>query len=165
MNYQQLLFWCFVHITAVGGGRYSLDYLITHNTIWVRRLVPSRQVASASAAALVLFLATACWAGNGLNSDLTIEPGKQFALGGGQPGAFRVVARNTGKVPVEIKERPRGGGIFGKATLAPGQRATLRFLPGSTALLLNPSSQNARLDLRVTGDTNLSMGYEANGKK
>jgi uncharacterized membrane protein YphA (DoxX/SURF4 family) len=165
MNYQQLLFWCFVLVTAVGGGRYSLDYLLTHNTSWLRRLAPTRQVASAGAAALVLFLATACWAGNGLNSDLTIEPGKQFALGGGQPGAFRVVARNKGKVAVEIKERPRGGGIFGKATLAPGQRATLRFLPGSTALLLNPSGQNARLDLHVTGDTNLSMGYEANGKK
>ena len=165
MYYQQLLFWCFVLVTIVGGGRYSLDYVLTHNTNWLRRLVPTHQVASASAAALVLFLATACWAGGSLKSDLLIEPGKQFALGGGQPGAFRVVARNTGKVPVEIKERPRGGGIFGKATLAPGQRATLRFLPGSTALLLNPSDQNARLDLHVTGDTNLSMGYEANGKR
>jgi hypothetical protein len=164
MNYQQLLFWCFVLVTAVGGGRYSLDYMLLHNNTWFGRLLPTRQVTSATAAALVLILATACWAGGSLNSDLLIEPGKQFALGGGQPGAFRVVARNTGPVSVEIKERPRGGGIFGKATLAPGQRATLRFLPGSTALLLNPSDKKARLDLHVTGDTNLSMGYEANGK-
>ncbi|MBC6607692.1 DoxX family protein [Hymenobacter sp. BT188] len=166
MNYQQLLFWCFILVTVVGGGRYSLDYMLTRNTNWLRRFVPTRQVASAGAAVLTLFLATTSWAGGSLNSDLLIEPGKQFALGGGQPGAFRVVARNTGKVPVEIKERPRGGGIVGKATLAPGQRATLHFLPGSTALLLNPSSdQKARLDLRVTGDTNLSMGYEVNGKQ
>ncbi|SMC00501.1 hypothetical protein SAMN00120144_1255 [Hymenobacter roseosalivarius DSM 11622] len=112
----------------------------------------------------MLFVATACWAGD-LHSDLYIEPGKQFVLGGSQPGAFRVVARNVGSVPVEIKERPRGGGIFGKATLVPGQKATLRFLPGSSALLLNPSDQKAHLDLHVTGDTKLSMGYELNGKQ
>lgn len=100
-----------------------------------------------------------------LRSDLLIEPGKQFVLGGGQPGAFKVVARNVGKVPVEIKERPRGGGIFGKATLAPGAAGTLRFLAGSSALLLNPSTQQARLALRVTGDTNLGMTYEPNGQR
>lgn len=110
----------------------------------------------------VLLLSTACWAS--LNSDLFIEPGKQFALGGGQPGAFKVEARNVGKVPVEIKERPRGGGIFGKTTLAPGARGTLRFMAGSTALLLNPSAVQAHLNLKVTGDTNLAMGYEPNGK-
>jgi hypothetical protein len=104
----------------------------------------------------------ACWAG--IDSDLFIEPGKQFVLGGGQPGDFKVVARNVGKVPVEFKERPRGGGIFGRATLAPGQQTVLRFMAGSSALLLNPSVQTANLKLHITGDTNLSMGYEVNGK-
>ncbi|RSK29549.1 hypothetical protein [Hymenobacter metallilatus] len=109
-----------------------------------------------------LLVATACWAG--ITSNLFIEPGKQFALGGGQLGGFRVEARNVGKVPIEIKERPRGGGIFGKATLAPGARGTIRFMAGSTALLLNPSAQQANVYLKVTGDTNLSMTYEPNGK-
>ncbi|UOQ76781.1 hypothetical protein MUN84_20095 [Hymenobacter sp. 5516J-16] len=71
--------------------------------------------------AAVCALATSCWAN--LTSDLFIEAGKQFVLGGGQPGAFKVEARNVGKVPIEIKERPRGGGIFTKTTLAPGARA------------------------------------------
>ncbi|UOQ70303.1 hypothetical protein [Hymenobacter cellulosilyticus] len=105
-----------------------------------------------------------CWAS--LNSDLFIQPGKQFALGGGQPGAFRVVARNVGKVAVEFKERPRGGGIFGRATLQPGQAATLRYMAGSTAVLLNGSAQTtANVKLRVTGDTNLRMNYEPNGQQ
>jgi hypothetical protein len=107
-------------------------------------------------------IVSVCWAS--LNSNLFIEPGKQFVLGGSQPGAFKVVAKNVGKVPVEFKERPRGGGIFGRSTLAPGQSATLRYMAGSSALLLNPSNQKANLLLRVTGDTNLSMGYEPNGK-
>ncbi|WP_426491177.1 hypothetical protein [Hymenobacter sp. 102] len=112
--------------------------------------------------AFLLLLATACWAG--ITSNLLIEPGKQFALGGGQLGGFKVEAHNVGKVPVEFKERPRGGGIFGKTTLAPGERGTLRFMAGSTALLLNPSAQQARIDLKITGDTRLSMTYEPNGK-
>jgi hypothetical protein len=113
--------------------------------------------------AAVCALATSCWAN--LTSDLLIEPGKQFVLGGGQPGAFRVEARNVGKVPVEVKERPRGGGIFTKNTLAPGARGTLRFMAGSTAVLLNPSAVQARLHLKVTGDTrSLSMTYEPSGK-
>ncbi|TGE29109.1 hypothetical protein [Hymenobacter metallicola] len=117
---------------------------------------------------LVLLLALSsafslCWAS--LNSDLFIQPGKQFVLGGGQPGAFRVAARNVGKVAVEFKERPRGGGIFGRATLQPGQAATLRYMAGSTAVLLNGSAQTANVKLRVTGDTNLRMNYEPNGQQ
>ena len=120
--------------------------------------------------ALLLLVAAlltgATWAGqSGIHSHLLIEPGKQFVLGGSQPGTFKVVARNVGPVPVEFKERPRGGGIFGRSTLAPGQQATLRFLAGSTALLLNPSGQQAELKLHVTGDTRLSMGYEPNGTR
>ncbi|MDO7851961.1 hypothetical protein [Hymenobacter convexus] len=96
-----------------------------------------------------------------IHSHLLIEAGKQFILGGGQPGAFRVVAHNVGPVPVEIRERPRGGGIFGKTTLAPGQRGVLRFAEGSTAVLLNPSPKQAELDLTVSGDTKqLAMTYE-----
>jgi hypothetical protein len=96
-----------------------------------------------------------------IHSHLLIEAGKQFILGGGQPGAFRVVAHNVGPVPVEIRERPRGGGIFGKITLAPGQRGVLRFADGSTAVLLNPSPKQAVLDLTVSGDTKqLAMTYE-----
>ncbi|QNH60889.1 hypothetical protein [Hymenobacter sediminicola] len=111
---------------------------------------------------LGLLLATVCWAG--IRSGLRIEPGKQFVLGGSQLGAFKVEAHNVGKVSVEIKERPRGGGIFGKTTLAPGARGTVRFMAGSSALLLNPSKEEASLNLTITGDTKLSMGYEPNGK-
>ncbi|MBC6699047.1 hypothetical protein [Hymenobacter sp. BT190] len=118
--------------------------------------------AAATIFVALLLLATACWAG--ITSNLLIESGKQFALGGGQLGSFKVEAHNVGKVPVEIRERPRGGGIFGKTTLAPGARGTLRFMAGSTALLLNPSAQQAKVDLKITGDTKLSMNYEPNGQ-
>ena len=95
-----------------------------------------------------------------IHSNLFIEPGKQFILGGDQLGAFKVAAKNVGSVPVEIRERPKGGGTFGKATLAPGQSGVLKFAAGSTAVLLNPSREKANLDLTITGDTKLGMTYE-----
>ena len=95
-----------------------------------------------------------------IRSNLLIEPGKQFILGGNQQGAFRVSAKNVGTVPVEIRERPQGGGTFGKATLAPGQSGVLKFAAGSTAVLLNPSGTKANLTLTITGDTKLGMTYE-----
>ncbi|OUJ72932.1 hypothetical protein [Hymenobacter crusticola] len=108
---------------------------------------------------VLLLVATACWA-RSIHSDLFIEPGKQFVLGGGQRGSFKVAAHNKGSEAVVVKERPKGGGIFGKATLAPGQHATLSFGAGSSAVLLNPTVQQAHLDLRITGDTKLRMDYE-----
>lgn len=95
-----------------------------------------------------------------IHSNLLIEPGKQFILGGDQLGAFKVAAKNVGTVPVEIRERPKGGGTFGKVTLEPGQSGVLKFAAGSTAVLLNPSATKANLDLVITGDTKLGMTYE-----
>lgn len=110
----------------------------------------------------VLLLATVCCAG--ITFNLLIEPGKQFVLGGGQLGGFQAEAHNVCTVPVEVRERPRGGGIFGKTTLAPGAWGAVRFMAGSTAVLLNPSAQQANINLKITGDIKLSMTYEPNSK-
>ena len=106
----------------------------------------------------LLLLTSACW-GN-VHSDLFIEPGQQFVLGGNQRGAFKVAARNVGKVAVEVKERPTNGTPFSKATLKPGQQATLRFAAGSAAVLVNATDTKANLDLRITGEAGLNMSSE-----
>ncbi|OON65809.1 DoxX family protein [Hymenobacter sp. CRA2] len=161
MYYQQLLFWAFIAVAAVGPGRYSLDYWLMRPHV-VSSAASSFVGWSKPAAAtlvLVLLLSTgACWAG-GVHSDLSLEPGKVFVLGGGQPGPFRVVARNVGRVSVEVQERLADGAVAAKAILVPGQRATLTFGVGSAALLRNASAQLARLDLRISGTPGLSMGY------
>ena len=108
---------------------------------------------------MLLLLPLLAFAGT-IHSNLFIEPGKQFILGGDQRGAFKVVAKNIGTVPVEIRERPLGGGTFGKAILAPGRSGVLKFAAGSTAVLLNPSGTKVNLDLTITGDTKLGMTYE-----
>ncbi|GAA3967860.1 hypothetical protein [Hymenobacter antarcticus] len=117
-------------------------------------------VASVRVLALALLLLPLLALAGTIHSNLFIEPGKQFILGGDQLGAFKVAAKNVGTVPVEIRERPKGGGTFGKVTLAPGQSGVLKFAAGSTAVLLNPSATKANLDLTITGDTKLGMIYE-----
>ena len=95
-----------------------------------------------------------------IHSHLLIEPGKQFILGGDQPGAFRVRGRNAGPVPVEVRERLRTGQLVHRATLVPGQQAGTWFAPGSTALLRNASTQQAVLDLDISGSHPGRMTYE-----
>ncbi|GAA4359562.1 hypothetical protein GCM10023185_26270 [Hymenobacter saemangeumensis] len=113
------------------------------------------------AALFCLALALPAAAQSNLKSHLLVDAGKQFALGGGQPGSFTVAGRNSGPVPVEVAERPRSGAVVSRGTLAPGQRARLRFAEGSTALVVNRSARQAVLDLTVRGDTRaLQMVYE-----
>ncbi|UOQ67833.1 hypothetical protein [Hymenobacter volaticus] len=106
----------------------------------------------------LLLLTSAYW-GN-VHSDLFIEPGKQFVLGGNQRGAIKVAARNVGKAAVDVKERTAAGPLFSKATLKPGQRATLQFAAGSAAVLVNATDTKANLDLRITGEAGLNMSSE-----
>ena len=124
----------------------------------MKNLFPA--AASAHFLIMVILLLPLLTIAGTIHSNLFIEPGKQFILGGDQRGAFKVAAKNVGSVPVEIRERPLGGVTFGKATLAPGQSGVLKFAAGSTAVLLNPSGTKANLDLIITGDTKLGMTYE-----
>ncbi|WP_046245701.1 DoxX family protein [Hymenobacter terrenus] len=168
MYVQQEMFWSFV-LLATGAGRWSVDGWLRDRTLtWPfvaeKRFRRATVAASMVLAAGLVVVPAMAWPSGHLHSDLFIGPGKQFLLGGGQLGAFKVVAKNKGKVAVEIKEQPRGGGIFGKATLKPGERGVLRFAAGSRAVLLNPSATTANLDLTVTGDNKgLSMSYEPVG--
>lgn len=98
-----------------------------------------------------------------MHSHLFIEPGKQFILGGDQPGAFRVKGRNVGPVPVEVRERLRTGQLLHRAVLPPGAQARLAFEVGSTALLRNASTRQAVLDLDISGSHPGRMTYEPAG--
>jgi len=160
---QQELFWGFVLLVGTGAGQWSMDAW-RRGKSWGGMPAKSRswpKPAWAAAALLLVPVLVGARPAGSVHSSLFIEAGKQFILGGGQRGEFRVVAKNVGTVPVEFKERPRGGGIFGKATLAPGQQAVLRFGAGATAVLLNPNRRQAHLDLTITGDNQqLRMDYE-----
>jgi hypothetical protein len=100
-----------------------------------------------------------------INSNLQIEAGETFELGGGQKGGFTVTGRNTGPVAVEVLGKAEGAeaGVI-RGTVAPGGDVNATFGAGEMALLRNTSnSQTARLKLKISGDTSsLGMSYSPN---
>lgn len=99
-----------------------------------------------------------------LNSNLQIEAGQTFELGGGQERGFTVTGRNTGPVAVVVLGQLPGAKPVERGTVAPGGAVDAAFGPGEMALLRNTSGKvMARLKLKVTGDTSsLGMTYSAN---
>lgn len=100
-----------------------------------------------------------------INSQLQIEAGQTFELGGGQKGGFVVTGKNTGRVAVVVYGLKQGGRVpVERGTVAPGGAVNATFGPGEQALLRNTSSmETARLKLTINGDTSaLGMTYSAN---
>lgn len=119
---------------------------------------------SAMAAAVLLVEAGAAVRAGSLSSDLQIEAGQTFELGGSQDGGFAVTGRNTGSVAVLVLGKAEGAAAVAREVIAPGGAVGARFGPGEMALLRNTSrTQMARLKLKITGDTaSLGMTYSAN---
>jgi len=98
---------------------------------------------------------------NGLRSQVRIEVGKQFELGGKQLLGFRVEAHNVGSVAVEIKERTANGRVMSVGLLQPGQQAKAVFGMGSQAVLVNLGQREAKIDVNISNGAGLGMGYAA----
>lgn len=121
----------------------------------------SRPAAILVAAALMA--ATAVQAGQ-IKSNLQIEAGQTFELGGGQEGGFVVTGKNTGPVAVIVLAKREGAAPQVRGTVEPGGAVDARFGGGEMAMLRNTSGrETARLKLTVNGDTSgLGMTYSAN---
>jgi len=127
-------------------------------------LFTTRLHARLFAAMLPLAVIAAPAAADVLNSNLQIDPGQTFELGGGQERGFTVTGRNVGPVAVVVLGQLPGGKPVERGTVAPGGAIDAAFGPGEMALLRNTSGKAmARLKLEVTGDTSsLGMTYSAN---
>ena len=100
-------------------------------------------------------------AATGIHSHLLIDAGKQFVLGGGQVGPFRVSARNSGRVPVLFLERADDqSAAVERGRLEPGQSAQLRFAAGAAVLVRNLGRERAEVDVDIKGPSNSRMTYE-----
>ena len=122
------------------------------------------RLATALLTGLGLLLAVPATGGT-INSNLQIEAGETFELGGGQKGGFTVTGRNTGPVAVEVLGKGEGASVpVARGTVAPGGEVKADFAPGEMALLRNTSdTREAQLKLRISGDTSaLGMSYSAN---
>ncbi|MFO6447651.1 hypothetical protein ACLBKU_10950 [Erythrobacter sp. NE805] len=123
---------------------------------------PSARLLAAAMAVAVLAVPAAA---DVLNSNLQIDPGQTFELGGGQKGGFTVTGRNVGPVAVVVYGLAEGATApVIRGTVAPGGAVDATFGPGEQALLRNTSTMEmARLKLKVSGDISaLGMTYSAN---
>ena len=98
---------------------------------------------------------------NGLRSQVSIEVGKQFELGGAQLLGFRMEAHNVGPVAVEIKERTTSGRVTSLGLLRPGQQTKAAFGMGSKAIVVNLGQREAKIDVNISNGAGLGMGYAA----
>jgi hypothetical protein len=100
-----------------------------------------------------------------LTSNLQVEAGQTFIYAGdATDGKYTAVVTNVGPVPVTLGKRLQAGSGTsdnGVMVLAPGGKTILTADRGEGSLFQNLSSQQARLLVRIWGDTKVGMRYEA----
>jgi hypothetical protein len=95
-----------------------------------------------------------------LNSTTNIKPKESFLLGNNKHGKFSAKVTNTSVTPITIWKCPIDGGKHSPITL--NQSTTIKVkVEKNTALKIeNDSEDQISIQLKVSGDIGLSMGYE-----
>jgi len=111
-----------------------------------------KKILSALALAVVF---TSC----SLTSNTIIKPNDSFVLGNNQHGSFKVKLKNVSKNNLEVYHAPISGGKHSSQNVKPNQNTTIKVDRNTALIISNTSKDTASVDLKVTGDTGLSMGY------
>ncbi len=111
-------------------------------------------------ASFMAFIFQACQT---LTSQTLIDPQKSFVLGKGKHGSYVAQIQNTGKDDIEVILIDENGGLTSLGMLKKNEKETYRVPKNTTVQFKNTSSdQKGVIDIKLEGDTNLSMGYQAN---
>jgi len=112
----------------------------------------------------VLFFAilvlSSCSLFNSLTSNTTIKSQDAFILGDNSHGSFSATVTNPSKVELAVWQYPNQGGRHSLVTLHPSETVKVRVAPNTALKIENPSSEEVTVNLKVKGDTGLSMGYQ-----
>jgi hypothetical protein len=98
-----------------------------------------------------------------LTSQTTIEPGKSFVLGEGEHGSYTASIQNTTNSPVEVfiqkyqSEVSTSLGVLNK-----GDKQEYRVANNNRVSFKNLGKRVAVINIKLRGETNLSMGYKEN---
>lgn len=104
---------------------------------------------------LLAFVLTSC----SLTSNTMIKPNDSFVLGNNQHGSFKVKLKNVSRNNLEVYHAPIEGGRHSSQKVKPNEYATVKVDRNTALIINNTSKDTASVDLKVTGDTGLSMGY------
>ena len=107
-----------------------------------------------------LLLITSCSIFGSLTSNTTIKPNESFVLGNNEHGTFKVKLKNVSNHDLKIIMAPISGGTHSPITVNPNETVAVKAERNTALVIENKSNESASVDLYVTGDTGLSMGYK-----
>ena len=110
--------------------------------------------------AVCAFLAVSCGIFSSLTSTTNIGPQDSFVLGNNRHGSFHVNLKNISSNPLNIHLAPIDGGTHSPVVVQPNQKLSLKVDSNTAVVIANQSNENASVELKVVGDTGLSMGYK-----
>jgi hypothetical protein len=108
---------------------------------------------------LAVFI-TSCGVFGSLTSNTTITPNDSFVLGNNEHGTFKVKLKNVSNHDLRIVMAPIAGGTHSPIVVSPNKTITVTAEKNTALVIENKSNEVASVDLHVTGDTGLSMGYK-----
>jgi hypothetical protein len=94
-----------------------------------------------------------------LTSTTNIEANQTFLLGNNPHGVFRARVKNISKNDVTVYRAPIDGGRHSFETIKPGETIKVKVERNTALVINNASNQSASVELLVSGDLGLSMGY------
>ena len=106
------------------------------------------------------FFMVSCGIFGSLTSVTNIGPQDSFVLGNNQHGSFHINLKNIAQHPLNIHLAPIDGGKHSPVVVQPDQKISLKVDRNTAVVIANQSNDNASVELKVVGDTGLSMGYK-----
>ena len=111
---------------------------------------------------VLLIFITSCGIFKTVTSNTNISPQNSFELGNNEHGSFTVILKNVSENDVVLHRAPITGGTHSYMTVKSKESVRV-IVESNTALVIeNKSNDTASIDLHITGDTGLSMGYKNN---
>jgi hypothetical protein len=103
---------------------------------------------------------TSCSVFGSLTSNTTIKANESFVLGNNEHGTFSVKLKNVSNHDLKILMAPITGGTYSPIVVKPKETIKVKAEQDTALIIENKSNEEASVDLYVTGDTGLSMGYQ-----
>lgn len=95
-----------------------------------------------------------------LTSETTIQANDSFVLGNNKHQNFKVVLQNTSSEEVKVYQTPITGGSHSPQMVKPNEIVTVKVNSDTALRIENKSNKTVNVKLKVTGDKDLSMGYQ-----
>lgn len=119
-----------------------------------------KQITTVFTALVVSILTSSCGVFGSLNSNTSIKPNDSFVLGNNEHGSFKVKLKNVSKNEIDVYEAPISGGTHTRMTVKPNESVVVNVERNTALYIENKFNEYASVDLKVTGDLGLSMGYK-----